>query len=191
MTRFLLALAIAGACSLPAARALAGASCTDACNGPVGQTPCGSFGLGCPVGGGQCILCESNDHCQPGGTCLVETGQCVGLPCSPMDGGPGDSGEVDSGGGDGGANDSGGVDTGLLDTGLPFDAGDAGDAGHIDGGRANDASIGRDVPTSTVPTTVGPGGTDHGGCGCSTAGGETAVAAFAFLAFALLILRKR
>jgi hypothetical protein len=86
-----LALAIAApAISLTAAPAEAGQSCTDACTSPRPPT-CGASGLGCPPGGGQCIICRNDQDCQPGGTCDALR-HCVNLQC-------GDAGmSLDSGG---------------------------------------------------------------------------------------------
>lgn len=166
---------------IPAERLYAGASCSDACNGPVGQLACGSVGLGCPVGGGQCIICEIDDHCMPGGTCTG--GQCVGLPCSPDAGTP--SGDAGSPSDTGGSNDDAEVDEDASIGGDALQIRDASMPG--DGGGFRDATA-----TSTVPTrTVGPGRTDRSGCMCNTAEASTASLLALSFGAALLILRKR
>ncbi|MCC7380370.1 MAG: hypothetical protein IT384_00965 [Deltaproteobacteria bacterium] len=86
MRIFLSTCLVVAAVALVPARVRAGEACTDACSGNFGPDPCGAFGLGCPPGGGQCIICRDSNDCQPGGTCANQ--QCVGLPCSPgADGG--------------------------------------------------------------------------------------------------------
>lgn len=86
MRIFLSTSLVVAAVALLPARVRAGEACTDACSGNFGPDPCGAFGLGCPPGGGQCIICRDSNDCQPGGTCVNQ--QCVGLPCSPgADGG--------------------------------------------------------------------------------------------------------
>jgi MYXO-CTERM domain-containing protein len=170
--------------AIPAARAYAGASCSDACSGPVGQLACGSVGLGCSSESGQCIICENNDHCQPGGTCA--DGTCIGLPCSPDAGTPptGDAGLIDVGGGEGDASQPG-EDAESGDALASSDA-SAGDAGRFDAGGFRDAS------TSTVPVpTVGAGRTDRSGCTCSATEAGTGSLAFIALAVFALFLRRR
>src|SRR5256885_1844358 len=100
-----LAIAIALGCTacLLSRDARAGASCTNACTAPAGQVTCGSLGLGCPPGGGQCIMCRSDNDCQPGGMCAM--GHCINLPCqadagaSVMDAAAGDALAGNDGGG--------------------------------------------------------------------------------------------
>jgi uncharacterized protein (TIGR03382 family) len=190
---------------LPAASVYAGASCFDACSGPVGQLLCGSVGLGCPPGGGQCIQCRDNNDCQPGGTC--SEGQCIGLPCSPDAGTPMDSGQTDSGQTDSDQVDSDQTDSGPEDSGVcgcdvssacdpgceACDPDCAGDGGSSDVGPQDAQAQGGDASLSADARVTG-GGAGAGssdrssGCDCATAGASS----FTPIALlALLILRRR
>jgi MYXO-CTERM domain-containing protein len=196
--------------AVPAARAFAGASCIDACSGPPGQTPCGSFGLGCQIGGGQCIICEVDDHCQPGGTC--SEGQCINLPCSPDAGGvppPPDGGACQC---DVTASCEAGCDCDpdcnlpcacdvsfACDPECPCDpecAPDGGPGGD-DSGPGGDDAMTVDATTPPPDATVisrdaantgggaRPGSSERGGCDCGTAG-SPAAAGFGLLALVML-----
>lgn len=186
------------------ANAYGGEACTDACSGNFGPDPCGAFGLGCPPGGGQCIVCRDDNDCQPGGNCVMQ--QCINLPCSPAT----DAGTADSlpGPGDAAQQDQGvpqcicDVDFGCS-AGCPCDPQCTGDTGAADiGGDTDvlmsdvgfpeDASPGADAASSPRDGSGGGGAArdPREGCSCKTADRGTS-SVLLWLALGIVALRRR
>jgi len=105
---------------LPTSLARAGESCSDACSGHSGPQSCAEFGLGCPPGGGQCIICRNDADCAPAGRCVPggEVGTMCVVDCSASN----DAGVVDASRPDSSGDASGDMPA-MVDRIAPADAG--------------------------------------------------------------------